>query len=296
MSRNMGATAPTLIYVHGVGGPRKKAIQTLLKRLAKENPSIVVDPQALVTVNYRKIVRRKGRDDEKSDRLKRSTINTLDHLQSEHERVTRDLAKTMKRYASDNESWRGKVPEKLASHAARVSRKRMLKEAQRYRRRRHQVRRALLTEFDRAGAADMIVVAHSLGTVAMVDLLPHLGAHRHIRLLVTLGSPLGFKRVWKRTRKGVARSFPYESVSAWVNIWSETDHVTGYRGISRRFPQAVDVQIAFRKRMLDTKSSATILRRTNRKFTRHHALGSYVSHPATAKAIAWAWQRADSAS
>ena len=48
---------------------------------------------------------------------------------------------------------------------------------------------------------DLIVVAHSLGSVLALDLLYHLPAAVDVKLLVTVGSPLGRDLVRRHLRR-----------------------------------------------------------------------------------------------
>ena len=68
------------------------------------------------------------------------------------------------------------------------------KEANRYRRsagRRSAVLRRILAALPDAG--DLVVIAHSLGSVVARDLMYHLPAKLHLRLLITIGTPLRLK-------------------------------------------------------------------------------------------------------
>ncbi len=94
-----------------------------------------------------------------------------------------------------------------------------------------------LAEQLRAAGDDVIVVAHSLGSVIALDAL-HARDVR-VGLLVTIGSPLGLGRFWCQRWAGDDR-FPHHRLGAWLNVVNLRDPVPWQRGIARRFPAAVD--------------------------------------------------------
>lgn len=109
----------------------------------------------------------------------------------------------------------------------------------------------------------VIIVAHSLGSVVMADLLRRLPSGVTVDLLVTIGSPLAFGRY--RSNSGLTGSgFPYGRVQRWLNVAAPLDGVCGGRGISSALPQVVDVH-------------------TDLSFS--HRAAAYMSHPAVAAAV-----------
>ena len=54
---------PTLVYVHGVGGPKSGWFRVLRKRVRSIDPSTGSDLNGLVTVDFTHIVGRRGHDD-----------------------------------------------------------------------------------------------------------------------------------------------------------------------------------------------------------------------------------------
>jgi len=69
----------------------------------------------------------------------------------------------------------------------------------------------------------VVLVAHSLGTVVAMDLLPRLGAEVTVTGLVTVGSPLGMDTVYSRLRVGGPHLPPI--AGPWFNAWCPTDAV-----------------------------------------------------------------------
>jgi pimeloyl-ACP methyl ester carboxylesterase len=101
-------------------------------------------------------------------------------------------------------------------------------------------RAAIAAQIDAAaGSGPIIVLAHSLGSVIVLDLL-----HRHnvpVDLLVSLGSPLGVDDTWGRAFEG--RPLPPGRVGAWLNVVNTRDPIPWNRGAGGRFPDAVDAFI-----------------------------------------------------
>src|SRR3954469_15762309 len=119
------------------------------------------------------------------------------------------------------------------------------------------------------GPGEFIVIGHSLGSVVAADLLTRLGTDQHVRLLITIGSPLGAGD-WSGTWKTLD-PFPFGKLDAWVNVYNPYDLVTGGVGLRKRTQRVIDIPI---------KSFAKPW-----SFNAQHKIGPYVSHPAVAMAI-----------
>jgi hypothetical protein len=104
--------------------------------------------------------------------------------------------------------------------------------------RRHACLHAVLEQVPRDD--DIIVIAHSLGSVLALDLIYHLPAEIDVKLLITVGSPLG-RDVVRRHLRRVRDRFPAERVGPWLNVVGQWDPVAAGRGIARHFPEALDV-------------------------------------------------------
>jgi hypothetical protein len=87
---------------------------------------------------------------------------------------------------------------------------------------------------------DLIIIAHSLGSVLALDLLYHLPVGNDVKLLVTVGSPLA-RDAAKRHLRRVGDRFPAERVGPWLNVVGQWDPVSAGRGTSGHFPEALDV-------------------------------------------------------
>jgi pimeloyl-ACP methyl ester carboxylesterase len=112
-------------------------------------------------------------------------------------------------------------------------------EIQRYRAR-PQVRAAVRSRcLEQLPAGDVIMVAHSLGSVVAFDLLHFLPEGTRVELLLTIGSPMA-RRPWRETLWEHRGHFPTGKVGTWVNLVNRGDWVTGGDGIHLWFPQAID--------------------------------------------------------
>ncbi|MCX6407713.1 MAG: hypothetical protein NTV28_12410 [Propionibacteriales bacterium] len=89
---------------------------------------------------------------------------------------------------------------------------------------------------------EVVIVAHSLGSIVAIDLMNHLPDRIHVSRLVTLGSPLGLPKF--RALEGARRlseRFPFGRIGAWVNVIGSTDLV-GLGGLSgAAHPESLDV-------------------------------------------------------
>jgi hypothetical protein len=74
------------------------------------------------------------------------------------------------------------------------------------------------------GSEPCVVVAHSLGSVVAYRVLRQLGASAKVRLLVTVGSPLGLATICKKLSPP-ARAFP-AGVTSWLNAYDTADIVS----------------------------------------------------------------------
>lgn len=88
---------------------------------------------------------------------------------------------------------------------------------------------------------DVVLFAHSLGSVVALDAL-HL-RQLQVAMLITFGSPLGIRHFWGHHWEG-SEDFPFGRVGGWLNVVNTKDPVPWQRGLSNRFPTAVDAFIA----------------------------------------------------
>ena len=89
---------------------------------------------------------------------------------------------------------------------------------------------------------EIILLAHSLGSVVAIDLLDHLPPELHIRRFITLGSPASIKTFHDGSER-LLKKFPYARVDDWSNFFSRRDPVTGGRGLATLFRRAQDFEI-----------------------------------------------------
>lgn len=118
------------------------------------------------------------------------------------------------------------------------------------------------------GHHDLVVVAHSLGSVVAIDLLNHLPPGVRIRRLISVGSPAGTQGFHRSGPERLldARNFPFHLVDSWINLFSPWDPVTFGRGLGGVFPAAGDVRIDLPRW--------------------EHAAELYLAHPNVARVVA----------
>jgi len=131
---------------------------------------------------------------------------------------------------------------------------------------RHAVWQAVIDQLPDEGR--IVIVAHSLGSVVMLDLLTRLPSSLQVSLLLTIGSPVGigaFRERLDDIRK--APDFPTDRVGAWVNAYDPDDIVTAGRGAAPYFDAALDAPV-------ETGLS--------------HGIAAYMSQPLVGAAVATA--------
>ncbi|MBX3079467.1 MAG: hypothetical protein KF692_09595 [Cryobacterium sp.] len=119
-------------------------------------------------------------------------------------------------------------------------------------------------------SGQLVIVAHSLGSVIAADLIRRLPVGLKVAGMVTIGSPLaiGFFDV-EKLRDSLKE--PPTNLDWWVNFWNASDPVAAHRGVSFVIPWMLDFRI-------DTK-----------KVDVHaHDANEYLSNRAVASAIGFA--------
>lgn len=96
------------------------------------------------------------------------------------------------------------------------------------------------------GDRDMVLMAHSFGSVIALDLLHSMPVD--LSMLATFGSPLGVSDYWSPHWQGEGK-FPYGRLGGWMNMINLRDPISWQRGVSGRFPQAVDAYMRIGERV-----------------------------------------------
>ncbi|WP_445169892.1 hypothetical protein ACTXG7_11560 [Mycolicibacterium sp. Dal123E01] len=112
---------------------------------------------------------------------------------------------------------------------------------------------------------DIMLIAHSLGSVIAIDLLDHLPTTLHVRRFITLGSPANSNALHKGHDR-LLKKFPYARVDDWSNFFSRKDGITRGRGLASMLPGAQDF-------LIDINGI-------------RHASKHYLAHPAVASLVA----------
>ena len=91
---------------------------------------------------------------------------------------------------------------------------------------------------------EVVLIAHSLGTVAALEMLPYLPPATTVRLLLTLGSPAALDQLQEQTQlAGSGAPFPADRVEAWLNLVNSGDPVCLGAGLRGRFSLVTDHRI-----------------------------------------------------
>ncbi|MBE7323718.1 hypothetical protein IEQ44_03515 [Nocardioides sp. Y6] len=271
----------TIVYLHGVGGvtPLEDWLDPLNVGLAQAGHS-PVDPayDTVVPVTYQSLLLAppQGRTSRGDD--SRPTWEAPDddgEAARDYALTQEDTGAFVRRLTHRSRGVHfGHTPLRLSGHVSNVvARVGDLTEAKVYashRAVRAEVVRDVLSQLPHEGS--VVLVAHSLGSVIAADLLTRLPPGLRVSALLTLGSPLA-SEMWRHTRP-LAADFPYDRVGAWVNVFDPRDAITFGRGISGRFPMAVDLAVDIRSHSV-------------RGYAAHPAVGAVLGHllygePATA--------------
>ncbi|MFW7414106.1 hypothetical protein [Demequina sp. SO4-18] len=102
------------------------------------------------------------------------------------------------------------------------------------------VRRVLDDLGDASG--DWVIIAHSLGTAVALELLGHLPQRMNVRLLVTIGSPLG-RQSFRKFAVSAYKHANLAAVGAWINVYNAMDFVPSAGGIGSPIPEAVNLAL-----------------------------------------------------
>lgn len=124
------------------------------------------------------------------------------------------------------------------------------------------VLRRILSHLPPSG--EIVIVAHSLGSVIAIDLLDHLSPDLQVSRFITLGSPANVDALHRGSER-LLKKFPYARVDDWSNFSGLGDPITGGRGLAGVFPGAQDF-------IIDIGRIA-------------HASAQYLKHPAVAGLI-----------
>lgn len=243
----MALSAGSLVYLHGVGGPRRGWEESFRDVLPSGTACIAVDyadllagdgagdetgrEEAVATdAHQRGGEGRHGNDAVREAYLRRQRA-LADALEEDGESVPRGMA------------WPaglprpGDLPDRLP--LPRVLRAPLfgLDQVGRYLDsgdRRSAVQERVISALLEA-PAPVVVFGHSLGSVVALEAL----ADRRVDvgMLVTAGSPLAHAAVADAVRPG---PFPYARVGCWLNLVHLLDPVPFGRGVSTRFPAAHD--------------------------------------------------------
>lgn len=236
-----------VVFVHGVGGPTSDWHEPLVRHLSASG----VDQMRPSTVRYddllqcRQLIIRAARDLEPVEQDDSVAVAERERARQGYMTRRQELADAVAASPDCVPAPRVKPPPLLLGEALVRLPVLNMRQAGHYRHNagaRDAVLDRLADALIQAGD-DTVVVAHSLGSVIAVDALHSRDVR--IGLLITIGSPLGLGRFWCGRWAG-DEDFPHHRVGSWLNVVNLRDPVPWQRGVSRRFPAAVDAFIEVR--------------------------------------------------
>ncbi|MBC9926447.1 MULTISPECIES: hypothetical protein [unclassified Leucobacter] len=102
---------------------------------------------------------------------------------------------------------------------------------------RAQVLSRILSTLPESG--QVVIVAHSLGSVIAADLVRRLPSGLKVSGMVTIGSPLANGNFNPGNLRDILKE-PPTNLAWWVNFWNSHDPVAAHRGVSSVFPWVID--------------------------------------------------------
>lgn len=265
MPREVRVSERAFVFVHGIGGPCpiESWIEPLNASLADLRwPSINLQSDHVINVDYLRDLQREHLDREPERTRERPAAQA--QLEAWHRYLIRKEA--LERLIDPARKASAQLPFSQIPGGVTDPIPHSLPIVRRYlidRGARNAAWSSVLRQLPSLGS--VIIVAHSLGSILILDLLDRLPTDLHVELLVTIGSPLAIG-AFRQHLAGIgdAGEFPAERVGAWVNVYDPDDVVTVGRGAAPHFEAAIDVPV-------DSGAS--------------HVIGAYMGQPVVAAAI-----------
>lgn len=247
-------TPVTICFVHGVTTARfgfepawGSILDETLALNGFERPS--AHGIQFVTVDYRDVFEQPPNDEGMPDRTDGTlTEEQRANLQSEYSVRQQAVLSAISEYFAVVPGPRlDTIPETQAEHAAELASlmwSPLRAQANAYSndpKLREAIIRRVRAQLPKRG--HIVIIAHSLGSVVALDLIPRLPRGVTVSL-ITIGSPLSIKSNWEHVEFS-GQNFPADRMRMWVNVFDAIDPVTVGRGVSERFNEATDVQVSF---------------------------------------------------
>lgn len=230
---------PTLLYIHGIGSgdTARSWLQPLEAVLPRLGYPGLADVEIL-TPDYSSHLTATARAAVSDVREPIGESQRLDEVHA----YERQLARLEDLLGGSARGHQGDSPDDVAATALKLARF-QFRQAARYAADAN-ARSQVIAQLQRAllSTDEVVILAHSLGSVVARDLVLRLPDRLRVRRLVTIGSPLAFASF--NAPRELAARFPYHLVDGWVNVWNTLDPVSYGRGISHRYPMALDKGIA----------------------------------------------------
>jgi hypothetical protein len=240
----MPSNARTLLFIHGIrnddpSAEWRDALDTALRR--EGTPTLAQRGYRIVGPSYRDELEARSCPATAEPQVTYRKASDPEYVRAagKYWALLADLQRCGLRDVNVDRGPLGDIPTPGA--AAKAMLRQRFKDAEAYRSsadRRHAIFQRLLRELPSSG--DLVIVAHSLGSVVAADLIYYLPERLRLRMLVTLGSPLALTPLREHLNRRRNR-FPFEIIGPWINVAGTGDLVTGFRGISPHFPEALDI-------------------------------------------------------
>ena len=268
-----------VLFLHGIGGLRSPdAWLPAVNRNLGDEGFELISPHDLVMPNYLDLLSGATPVSDSvappPETWTRSPDDRRTDERSHYVSRRRLLESRLRPTQATEEAFFGTVPDVVGDKAAEYLRQ--FVRVQNYRR--SAVRRSVWTRAlaDVEPHDRLVIIGHSLGSVVAVDLIPHLPDGVEVQTLLTVGSPLGFLSSLREHSRRMKSSstFPFERLRSWVNIYDPNDLITGGRGVSGAYPDALDIPVR-NSRLLGPASD--------------HGIEAYAEQESVAVAIGQPW-------
>lgn len=232
----------TVVFIHGNGGPKQRhwqdALDARLRKLGK--PTLAQESDIdVIDVQYDDVLI--GLDDEPAVPRLYTKADRSDDARRGYELRKNDQARALSIAAQPLTERALPFPDNARFEEISKLRFADVKKYTASAAARRRALRAVLASIPERGR--VIVIGHSLGSVVSLALLSRLPDEVEVPLYLTIGSPLGLSVFVKAMRTEAKEHFPYARIGSWVNVYGARDAVTGFRGVSAAYPQALDQRI-----------------------------------------------------
>ena len=229
---------PALVYLHGIGSDHDDAWRDVLDVALREAGYPGLAGVECCAPKYPNTLRYPSDENHPlpPQTLRRLTKDEGDEVRWRVERATADLERALGSHTA------GRLTPLAAETVPAVMK--VLPQARRYLENDATRANTLHRVLDALPSSGRIVLlAHSFGCIVAADLVTRLPAGIEVVGMITLGSPAGHLGVHRGSDRLEVLHDPLPHLGWWLNVWGGADPVTGLRGVSHRFPWALDIAL-----------------------------------------------------